>query len=550
MTTLDHASVVYSEEIIREFKDNGFWLDRLPIDYLDEHARLQGDRDAVIDETSRCTWSELKAVSDATASGFVELGLQPGDFVAVQLPNIREFAEVYYGVQRAGLYALTIMSIYRDKDVEFMLRKCRARAYVIPDRHRGHDFVAMAARLLERVPTLEHVIVIGEPGPGMLGLEVLTGTTPQPDVLAARRPDPDGLSRVSFTSGTTGRPKGVTHTHNTDLLAPRLTAEALGLGSTTPIWMPSPLAHITGLAFGLYQSVLCGAPLVLQDRWDPAVALEMIERERIVFTVSATPFIQGILDHPDLAQRDVSSFRYFVSGGAPIPAELVQRLRDETGCLLLRVFGQSEAPLHTLNHPEDPWEKLYSTDGRAFDGCAVRIVDLERKHELPVGEVGEYSTRGPHVFLGYYDEPELSAEALDADGWYYSGDLCRMDEDGHVIYVDRIKDIINRGGVKISSLEIEQSVMSHPAVSRAAVVAMPDELLGERACAFIILEPGQQVTLADLQQHLDAQRVTRQKWPERIEIVDEFPQTSTGKIQKAKLAELLMVAGAKESRHG
>lgn len=535
MSIIEHATQVYDAARIQEFKEQGLWPDRLMVDFLDEHARTRGDRTAIVDEMSRCTWRELKEGSDAFASGLIDLGLQPGDFVAIQLPNVRQFSEVYLAVQRAGLRALTIMPIYREHDVAFMLRKCNVRMYVSPDRHRGHDHVEMAGRLLEQIPSLKHVVILGQPGPGMLEYESVKRPAADAATFAARRPDPDELSKVSFTSGTTGRPKGVTHTHNTDIVPPMLTARALGLGPTSPIWMPSPISHATGLLFGVYDNLITGAPLVLQDRWDPGRALELIERERAVFTVSATPFIQGLLDHPDLAHHDVSTLRYFLSGGAPIPSELVQRARDDMGCLLLRVFGSSEAPLHTLNHPEDPWEKVLTTDGRPFEGCEVRITDLGRQSEVPRGDVGEYATRGPHVFLGYYDEPELTAAVFDEDRWYYQGDLCWMDDDDHVVYVDRIKDIINRGGVKISSLEIEELVASHPAVKRCAVVGLPDDRLGERACAVVVLEPGRSLELSDLQRHLEQMRVTKQKWPERLEVVEDFPQTITGKIQKREL---------------
>ena len=537
MARLEHASQVYSGERIAYFKEQGYWTDKLIVDFLDEHAVDQPQEVGVVDERRRITWGDLKERTDRLAAGLIDLGLARGEFVGIQLPNWIEFVEIYLAVQRAGLRALTLMTIYREHDVRFMLNKCRARALVIPDRYRGYDYVDMARRLLDDVPTLAHVIVVGEAGERMISIDDLP-RTPSPAVLARRRPDPDEVSKVSFTSGTTGRPKGVTHTHNTDLVPPRLTAEALGLGRHTPIWMPSPIAHVTGLAFGVYDSLLCGARLVLQDKWDAGRALELIERERPVFTVSATPFISGLLNHPDRPHRDVSSFRYFASGGAPIPPRLVRRAYDElSGMLLLRVFGQTEAPLHVMNFPDDPWEKRLNTDGRPLPGCEVRIVDSTHSREVPRGEVGEYATRGPHVFLGYYDEPELTAEARDSEGWYYSADLCRMDEDGYVTYVDRIKDIINRGGVKISALEVEELVARHPAVQSCAAVAMPDERLGERICVFVVPRPGEEVKLEDVTAMLDELGVTKQKWPERLVVVDELPTTPTGKVRKNVLRE-------------
>jgi non-ribosomal peptide synthetase component E (peptide arylation enzyme) len=266
----------------------------------------------------------------------------------------------------------------------------------------------------------------------------------------------------------------------------------------------------------------------------------MISAERAVFTVSATPFIAEILEVGNLHDYDLTSFRYFGSGGARIPTTLVERAKDEMGCYLLRVFGQAEAPLHTLNLPGDPWEKLLTRDGKAFDEVKVRIVDPEtRTQELPAGEVGEYATWGPHVFLGYYDNIEASWEAKDQDRWYYSADLCLKDEDGFVLYVDRIKDIVNRGGIKISALEVENMLAQHPGVQNAAIVAVPDDRLGERACAFIVPRPGREVTLQSLGAFLDSQGVTKQKWPEQLEIVPQLPFTATGKIQKNLLRDSL-----------
>lgn len=531
---LEHARDVYRDAEIAGFKQRGLWLDRLLVDLLDEHARTHPDDTAVVDERRRVSWRALRLRVDRIAAGFVTAGLVPGDFVALQIPNWVEFVESYLAVQRAGLRALTIMMIYRERDVAYMLRKCRARMLVTPEEHRGFDHVAMAQRLRSSVETLERVVVIGEPGDGMLPYEgFMASVDPPLGAFAGRRPDPDGLSKVSFTSGTTDLPKGVVHTHNTDMVPPLLTARAIGLDRTTPIWMPSPIAHATGLLFGVYDSLLTGAKLVLQDVWDPVAALELISRERAAFTVSATPFIGGMLEQPDLDRYDLRSFRYFLSGGARIPPALVERARDRMGTLLLRVFGQSEAPLHTLNFPDDPWEKVVSRDGRPLEGVKVRIVDpLDRTRELSPGEVGEYSTWGPHVFLGYLGDVDRTMEAKDLDGWYYSSDLCLVDDEDYVLYVDRIKDIINRGGVKISALEVENLLAAHPAVQSAAVVAMLDERLGERACAFVVPRPGTTITLAELARFLTAEGVTKQKWPERLEVVESLPTTATGKIQK------------------
>lgn len=535
---LEHASDVYSPAEIAEFKSIGLWRDRLLTDYLTEHARERGGETAVVAGDDRITWSELAESVDRLAAGLVGLGLRPGDFVAIQLPNTVEFVQTYLAVQRAGLRAVTLMPIYRERDVTFMLSRCDVKAYVVPDVHRGFDFPAMARSVRPALPNLQTVIVAGSGDrPDAVSLTDLLATVKlSASEYDELRPDPDSLSKVSFTSGTTGEPKGVVHTHNTDLVTPLLMAHAIGMTADTPMWMPSPVAHVTGLIFGVYPAIVAGSKLVLQDRWDPVAALELIERERAAVTLSATPFIAAMLDVPDLDRYDLSSFRYFVSGGARIPPRTVERARDEMKVTLLRGFGGAEAPLHTLNPPDAPWDKLIGRDGRTFAGLQNRVVDpSDRSIVLPPGQVGEYCSRGAHVFLGYLGDPERTAEARDEQGWFYSGDLCQFDEDGYLLYVDRTKDIVNRGGVKISALEVENELLAHPAVQHAALVAVPDDVLTERACAFVVLRPEAELTLDDLRIHLKGRGVTTQKWPEYLRIVDSLPMTETGKVRKDRL---------------
>ena len=538
---LTHASDVYSPEEMARFRQQGLWRDAVLTDFLSRHAADRPDTLAIVTDTGgRITWRELADSVDRLAAGFIALGLKPGDFVGIQLPNSIEFVQTYLAIQRAGLRAVTMLSIYREKDVTFMLRKCGAKAYVAFARHHGWDFADMAKRIQPDVPGLSHLIISGASADSALvSFQQLLGTPPlSPSTYAALRPDPDAISKVGFTSGTTGSPKGVVHTHNTDLVPPLLMQQAVGLGPDTPIWMPSPIAHVTGLLFGPYAALLNGAKLVLQDAWDPLRALELIAVERPVATVSATPFIAAMLEVPSRADYDVTSFRYFMSGGARIPQVLVRRAREEFGWYLLRVFGSAEAPLHTANLSGDPWDKLVERDGRPFPGIEAKIVNPEdRSVALGPNQSGEYATRGPHVFLGYFDDPERTREARSADGWYYSNDICTIDEDGFVQYVDRIKDIVNRGGIKVSALEVENELLSHPAILLAAVVAVPDERLGEKGCAYVVLRPAATVTLEQVTRHLESRHVTRQKWPEALRIVDALPTTATGKVRKVELRE-------------
>ncbi|WP_328809964.1 AMP-binding protein [Rhodococcus sp. NBC_00294] len=540
-----HASDAYSPTQIAGFKQQGLWQDRLLTDYLATHARERGSSTAVVAGSDRMTFFELADSVDRIAAGLVRLGLASGDFVAVQLPNIAEFVQVYLAIQRAGLRAVTLMPIYREQDVRFMLGRCQAKAFVTMSAYRGFDHVGMARSVRSALPSLEYIIEVGTTtGTDTIAFNDLKTADPLNEVDYDRvRPDPDGLSKVSFTSGTTGKPKGVVHTHNTDLVIPRLLVDATHMSADTPLWMPSPVSHVTGLVLGLYPALVAGAPFVLQDRWDPAAALELIARERAVLTVSATPFIAAMLDVPDRDKYDLTSFEYFLSGGARVSPGIVERARDELGITVLRVFGGAEAPLHAMNPTDADWSILTSRDGKTFSPLRSRIVDpADRSHELPRGDLGEYSTWGAHVFLGYLGDPERTRESRDEDGWFYSNDLCTIDDDGFVLYVDRTKDIINRGGIKISAAEVETELLTHPAVSDAAVIAVPDDTLGERAYAFVVTRNGDDLTLDDLRLHLEMRGVTTQKWPEFLQIVGNLPMTSTGKVLKTTLRETVAAA--------
>jgi non-ribosomal peptide synthetase component E (peptide arylation enzyme) len=530
-----YARDVYTAEQIAAFKADGRWADTVITDHLARHARERREAIAVTGPNGWRTWLELAQRVDALACGLLELGLEPGDFIGIQLPNHAEFVESYLAAIRIGLRPMTMMTIFRQQDVEYMLRECGARAVIVIDEHRGFDHAAMAVEARGRVPTLDAVVVVGRPSCGAVAYSSLLAAPSGPR-LDALRPDPDAVSRLGFTSGTTALPKAVAHTHNTDDVSPRFVEETLGLGPQTPIWMPSPVAHVTGLLFGVHLAMRCGAKLVLQDRWDPAAALEMIARERPVMTVSATPFLAAMLEEVRRRPVDVSCLRHFLSGGAPTSGALVAAAKERLGWDILRVFGQSEAPLHTMNLPGDPLETLSTTDGCRAPWAEIKIVDpADRSIAMGLGEQGEYAVRGPHVFLGYYGDYESTRACRDRDGWYFSGDVCTLDVSDRVRYVDRIKDIVNRGGVKLSALEIENAVARHPAVAQVAVLAEPDERLGEHALAIVVLAEQATLTLDELRDFLREGGVTTQKWPERLVITSTIPVTPTGKVQKAAL---------------
>jgi cyclohexanecarboxylate-CoA ligase len=339
-----------------------------------------------------------------------------------------------------------------------------------------------------------------------------------------------------YTSGTTAAPKGALHTHNTLDYEIRSTIEFFGLSPNDVAFMPSPVGHITGVVCGILLPARLGMTVVLLDVWDPGRALSLIAAHRCSYTVAATPFLHGILDHPDLAQTDVSALRIFMCGGADMAPELITSASAALDCMVTRAYGSTEYPSATACNQDDPPEKRARTDGRAMRAVEVRIVD-ESESDAPAGAVGDVLVRGPELFIGYLDT-SLNDDAFTASGWFRTGDIGRLGADGYLEITGRRKDIIIRGGENISVKEIEDHLFGHPMIGDVAVVASPDPVLGERVCAVVVPTPGQTITLSDITEWLGAAKFAKQKLPERLIVLGELPRTASGKVQRFKLREL------------
>jgi cyclohexanecarboxylate-CoA ligase/acyl-CoA synthetase len=362
--------------------------------------------------------------------------------------------------------------------------------------------------------------------------------------------DGDDVTILIFTSGTESSPKGVMHSHNTLLYGNLAGAKLLGLNADEVVWAVSPITHASGIEWNLRQAVVLGATLVMQEIWDPEVALELIEKEHCTYTCAATPFATMLLDSPSLSRRDLSSFRVFLCGGAAIPATLGAEVRDLIGCNLIPCWGMSECFAATMCSVLDPDNKRWGTDGRAMPGAEVAIFGEDRMTMLPSGESGEIGTRGPHVCLGYFRDPERTRETFSTDGWLFSNDLGVLDENGYLRVVGRKKDIINRGGLKISAREVEEMMLKHPAIQNAVLVGVPDRRLGEKSCAFVVTRSGADLTLKDLVEFLEKLGSAKYKLPEYLRVAAQLPMTPTGKVQKFKLKEAFVEEGEKASTDG
>ena len=472
------------------------------------------------------------------AGGLRALGLGPGDVVAFQLPNWVEAAVTFYANAMLGVTLVPIVHFYGPKEVGFILRQSRARALIIVSRIGQRDYLSELATIRDGLTDLDHVIVVGaddeaDLGPGQLSFEDVRRSEPIDGPVAV---DPDGPALIAYTSGTTADPKGVVHTHRT------LGCEVRQLSGhqasrDRPALVGAPVGHAIGMLGGLLCPLVGGRPLYLIDGWDPPTVLEAMVEEQISAGSGSTYFFTSLLDSPGFGPEHVKLMHYIGLGGSPIPDAVAERA-DELGISLVRSYGCTEHPSVTGSAHEAPREKRIHTDGCPLEWVEIRTVD-EDGNDVGIGEAGEILSRGPDRFAGYTD-PKLSAEAIDADGWFRTGDVGVIDAEGYLTITDRVKDIIIRGGENVSAAEVEQLLAHMKGVAEVAVVAAPDERLGEHGCAFFRMQPDSEPPdLEAVRAHLSAAGLARQKWPEELRVVDELPRTPSGKVQKFVLRQRL-----------
>ena len=433
-----------------------------------------------------------------------------------------------------------LMHIFRERELSFMLQHGEAKVMITPKTFRGFDFEKMDTDLQPSLPHLKHVVAVG--GQGANSFEALLSGPEWEDapdaqnILTRHRPGPDDVTQLIYTSGTTGEPKGVMHSANTVMANIIPYAQRLRLGAEDVVLMASPMAHQTGFMYGLMMPILLQASVVLQDIWEPKKAIELIRTEGVTFTMASTPFLTDLAKTVAETGHGVPTLRIFLCAGAPIPGPLVEQARSALGAKIVSAWGMTENGAVTLTKLDDADERSFSTDGCPLPGVEVKVTDGDDK-PLPVGETGKLMLRACSNFGGYLKRPRLNG--TDADDWFDTGDLARIDAQGYIRITGRSKDVIIRGGENIPVVEIESLLYRHPAVAMAAIVAYPDERLGERACAVVVPKPGQTIDLPEVVEYLKAQKVALQYIPERLVVMDAMPATPSGKIQKFKLRELM-----------
>ena len=532
----------------------GLWRDRTINNYLDACVAACPDKlalTAVQVETGgvrRFSYREMAQMADRIAVGLARLGVGPGDVVACQLPNWWQFTLVYLACSRIGAVMNPLMHIFRERELSFMLRHGEAKVMIAPKTFRGFDFEAMLAALQPSLPDLRHLVVVG--GSGANSFEALLSgpewekEADAQDILTRSRPGPDDVTQLIYTSGTTGEPKGVMHSANTLFSNIVPYAERLRLGADDTILMASPMAHQTGFMYGLMMPIVLKAGAVLQDVWEPKKAVALIQAERVTFTMASTPFLTDLARTVAESGQGVPTLRTFLCAGAPIPGPLVEQARSALGAKVVSAWGMTENGAVTLTQLDDGDERSVNTDGCPLPGVEIKVVDVDG-HALPPGEPGRLLLRACSNFGGYLKRPQLNG--TDADDWFDTGDLARIDERGYVRITGRSKDVIIRGGENIPVVEIEALLYKHPAVAMAAIVAYPDERLGERACAVVVPKPGQSIDLPEIQRFMKEHKVAIQYVPERLIVQEAMPATPLGKIQKFKLRESVreLVQGGK-----
>lgn len=511
--------------------------------------------DAAPNRTDHVSWGQLDEAVDKAAALFLSLGVEHGDRIAVQLPNCTEFVVIAAAAMRIGAVICPIMPIFRQREVAFALRRSQAKLAIVVDNYRGRQHDRELAEILDNPRAAEGVLL-----ENVLVLHATPGTahvlppssnqavkwqawhratawaTVDRAAIDARAPRPEDAAQLLFTSGTSGEPKGVIHRHSSLSRATWMEVEQLGLNASDSIYIPSPLAHQTGFLYGMWLAWSLGVPQILQRVWDPKRAIEVLQTWEGTFVQAATPFLTDLVREVEAGTPPPAALRIFVATGAAVPRALAERATRVLGASVCGAFGTTETGLGALASPADPAAKAWGTDGKAMPGVQLRIVDDEGR-PVASGVEGNFELTGPTIFDGYLDRPDLTEEVFTEDGWYRTGDLATIDDDGYLRITGRVRDVINRGGEKIPVSEIEQLLYGHEAIDDVAIVAMPDPRLGERACAFVTLNEGHTLSFAEMQQYLDEHEVSKHYWPERLQVIDSIPRNAVGKVQKFVLRE-------------
>ncbi|ELD4988302.1 medium-chain fatty-acid--CoA ligase [Escherichia coli] len=526
------VTLTFNEQRRAAYRQQGLWGDASLADYWQQTARAMPDKIAVVDNHGASyTYSALDHAASCLANWMLAKGIESGDRIAFQLPGWCEFTVIYLACLKIGAVSVPLLPSWREAELVWVLNKCQAKMFFAPTLFKQTRPVDLILPLQNQLPQLQQIVGVDKLAPATSSLSLSQIIADNIPLTTAITTHGDELAAVLFTSGTEGLPKGVMLTHNNILASERAYCARLNLTWLDVFMMPAPLGHATGFLHGVTAPFLIGARSVLLDIFTPDACLALLEQQRCTCMLGATPFVYDLLNLLEKQPADLSALRFFLCGGTTIPKKVARECQQRS-IKLLSVYGSTESSPHAVVNLDNSLSRFMHTDGYAAAGVEIKVVDDARK-TLPPGCEGEEASRGPNVFMGYFDEPELTARALDEEGWYYSGDLCRMDEAGYIKITGRKKDIIVRGGENISSREVEDILLQHPEIHDACVVAMPDERLGERSCAYVVLKaPHHSLSLEEMAAFFSRKRVAKYKYPEHIVVIEKLPRTASDKIQK------------------
>jgi fatty-acyl-CoA synthase len=516
-------------------------------EYLERTIERFPDRRAFVLREKTVTWNELGQIVDRLTLALIDLGISYGDKVAVLFPNRLEFIYATLALARLGAVHIPISERLREREIRFILNRTGAVGMIMVDEFWNFSFSDLLSDIKDDLPRLRYVVVSETTKyPHETLLEDLINKEWEevyPDdyyhrvYLKAHPVEPDDLLEIVFTSGTTGDPKGVMHTHNTRCRSALGTINGTRLTYEDTYLIMVPLSHTTALVNAFYASVISGSCGVLLETWNVEEAFKEIERNRATIPIGVPTMPIMMLQHPDMNKHDLSSLRTMALAGAPLPVEVAHQIIEKMGCYMTSAYGMTETAISNITSLDDPVEIVCSTVGKPQPGMEHKVVD-KKGRIVPVGQEGDACARGQNVCLGYFKDPKRTADVIDDRGWIHSGDLAKMDEHGNLIIVGRIKDVIVRGGENISPTEIEDILYTYDKIEQVAVVGIPDDRLGEGTCACVIPKKGKTFTYDEMKAYF-RDKVARFKIPDRIEFMDEFPTTPSGKIRKVELREIM-----------
>jgi 2,3-dihydroxybenzoate-AMP ligase len=542
--------VAWPVELAVQYRQAGLWEGLTIAEMVERSARRTPDKVALVHGSRRTTYTELVRDARRLAVGLAQRGIALGDRVVMQLPNVPEFVTAYLAMSWIGAIPVMALRSHRHAELRHFIRASGATTYIVPDVVGSFDYRAMAQEMQQEFPALRHVFAVGQAGAGQTALHDVANHSMSDAQVAAHllpmRPRPDDVATMLLSGGTTAMSKLIPRTHDDYVLNARLCSEVAGFGPETVFMAILPLGHNYNLASpGLLGTFYRGGTVVLATGTAAEDVFSLVERERVTVIAAVVPLISNWL-HADVQGRfDLSSLRVVQNGGARLAPELRSRLRERLGCIPQEIYGTAEGLINMTRLDDADDLLLHSSGAPVCTLDEIKVVD-DDGNEVPDGVAGELVTRGPYTVRGYYNAPEKNADAFLDGGWYRMGDIVRRH--GRYLYTEgRRKDLINRGGEKISCDEVENLIFAHPKVKSVVLVAMPDPVFGEKACACVVTKPGETLAFDELIAFLRQQQIASFKLPERLEVMDELPVSPVGKILKRELRDAIAAKIAGEA---